>query len=150
MLRISVVHSPPLNLLIQLNLHSSWESIPRQTAMVRFSPTFQTVYHLVSTEFAPWLATRITLLSKCLSLNVELRTIVIISPSVKDPVDTSSDQSTSGSDPATDTSSAADPPSSTSSAADAASSTSSAAATATKAAGGRGGKKGGNGAKGRF
>jgi hypothetical protein len=54
--------------------------------MVRFSPTFQTVYHLVSTEFAPWLATRITLLSKCLSLNVELRTIVITSPLVKDLV----------------------------------------------------------------
>jgi hypothetical protein len=86
MFRISVVHSPPLNPSTQLDLPSSWESTPLQTAMVKFSPTFQTAYRLVSTGFAPWLATRTTRLYKCLSLNEEPRTIATIFLSAKDPV----------------------------------------------------------------
>lgn len=76
-------HSLHLRLLIPLNLHSSWESTLHQTPTVKFSPMFPTVYQLVSTVFAPWSPTRITLLFKCPSLNVVLKTIVIIFLSVK-------------------------------------------------------------------
>ena len=86
MFRISVVHSPLVNPSIRLDLPSSWESTPLQTAMGKFLPTFQTVYRLVSTGFALWLATPTTLLYKCLSLNEELRTIATTFLSVKDPV----------------------------------------------------------------